>query len=68
MEPRTKKLIGAILALPLITLYVGAAAWLGSKVPQNVLLQAPYYLVAGVAWAFPLKHVVLWMNRPRDVS
>ena len=68
MEPRVKKLIGLVLATPLLLIYIGAAAWIGSLLPENVLLQAPYYLVAGVIWAFPAKHAVLWMNRPVNVQ
>lgn len=66
MQPRVKKLIGLVLAAPLLLIYIGAAAWIGSALPETVLLQAPYYLVAGVIWAFPAKYAVLWMNRPAE--
>lgn len=62
MNPRIKKLIGFAVFLPVLTLYFFAAAALGEQVPNNQLLKAGYYLIAGVAWAFPAKYLILWMN------
>lgn len=65
MPPRIKKLIGFALFLPALMLYFFAAAALGERVPDNQLLKAGYFLIAGVAWAFPAKYLILWMNAER---
>lgn len=62
MTPRIKKLIGFALFLPVLTLYFFAAAALGERVPNHQLLKAAYFLAAGVAWAFPAKYLMAWMN------
>ncbi|MEX6633914.1 DUF2842 domain-containing protein [Hyphococcus lacteus] len=64
MPPRYKKLIGFSLFLPTLLLYFFAAAALGERLPHNQLLLVPYYIVAGVAWAFPTKYLLQWMNAP----
>ncbi|WP_411817979.1 DUF2842 domain-containing protein [Hyphococcus sp. DH-69] len=64
MQPRVKKLIGFALFLPALALYFFAAAALGERIPFNQLLLVPYYIIAGVAWAFPTKYLLRWMNSP----
>jgi hypothetical protein len=63
MPARRRKLIGLGVILAFLVFYVGAAAWVGDRVPQNNLLQALYFIVAGTAWFVPLIPVVRWMNR-----
>ena len=62
MAPRLKKLIGFSLFLPVLMLYFFAAAALGERVPDHQLLKTAYFLVAGIAWAFPAKYLMAWMN------
>lgn len=62
MSPRLKKLIGFAIFLPGLVLYFFAAAALGERVPDIQILKAGYFLVAGVAWAFPAKFLMQWMN------
>ncbi|MBL4619827.1 MAG: DUF2842 domain-containing protein [Marinicaulis sp.] len=62
MRPRIKKLIGTAFLLPTLLLYFFAAAALGEYVPDINLLKAVFYLLAGIAWAFPTKHLIGWMN------
>ena len=62
MPARIKKLIGFAAFLPALTLYFFAAAALGERVPDNQLLKAGYFLLAGIAWAFPAKYLISWMN------
>jgi hypothetical protein len=60
-EPAPRKLagIGAILALILFwAAFVASLAPLVGNWP--VLVQAPYYLVMGVAWVIPLKPLIRW--------
>ncbi len=63
MSPRIKKLIGFLLFLPALMLYFFAAAALGELVPNIQLLKAAYFLVAGIAWAFPARYLMVWMER-----
>lgn len=62
MSPRYKKLVGFLLFLPALTLYFFAAAALGERVPDFQALKVVYYLIAGIAWAFPTKYLLTWMN------
>ena len=64
MSPRLKKLIGGPALLAGLALYVAAAVGLAAHaLPENWLAQLVYYAGAGVAWAFPARYLVLWMNR-----
>lgn len=62
MSPRIKKLIGFAAFLPALVVYFFAAAALGERVPDFQLLKALYYLIAGVAWAYPTKFLMQWME------
>ncbi len=62
MSPRIKKLIGFMAFLPVLILYFFAAAALGELVPDFQLLKALYFLIAGVAWAFPTRYLMQWME------
>ncbi|MEO0879706.1 MAG: DUF2842 domain-containing protein [Pseudomonadota bacterium] len=68
MKPRIKKLIGVCIIVPAIFIYLAAAAALGVMVPDFWLLKLAYYVVAGVIWAFPLKHLMKWMNAEPPAS
>ena len=65
MSPRYKKLIGLALLLPALVAYFFAAAALGEFVPDTQLLKLPYFIVAGVAWAFPTVFFIRWMERDK---
>ena len=64
LAPRTKKLIGMLAFAPAILLYIGLVLWLAGFVPDHWAALTAFYLVAGTAWAFPLKPVFGWMNKP----
>jgi hypothetical protein len=62
-EPSLRKLVGIVLILLLIVVwaaFVASFAPLVGKWP--VLVQAPYYLLLGVAWAIPLKPLIRWIQ------
>ena len=67
MTIRTRKFFGAI------ALIVLAATWAigGMAVAQmpwltrSGLLQAIFYVVAGMGWVLPAMPIVSWMSRPR---
>jgi hypothetical protein len=60
-SPRTLAGIGLILLL-----IVAWATFVASMAPfvgkWPALVQAPYYLAAGVAWAIPLKPLIRWIQ------
>lgn len=62
MNPRVKKLIALAIMLPAIMIYFFAAAALGEYVPDFWLLKVIYYIIAGLAWAFPIRILLLWAN------
>ena len=60
-QPSSRKLAGIVLILALITFWAAFVASLAPLVGKwPVLVQAPYYLVMGVAWVIPLKPLVRW--------
>jgi predicted membrane channel-forming protein YqfA (hemolysin III family) len=63
VQPSARKLAGIALILLLI---VGWAAFVASLARivggWPILLQAPFYLVMGLAWILPLKPLVRWME------
>ena len=64
LKPSTKKLIGLIVFLPALLIYAGIVVTIADHVPNHWLIQLVYYVIAGTVWAFPLKPVMMWMNRP----
>jgi hypothetical protein len=63
MEPSPRKLVGiaAIVLLILVwTAFVASMAQVVGGWP--VLVQAPFYLVMGLAWIIPLKPLVRWIQ------
>jgi hypothetical protein len=62
-ESSPRKLAGIAIILGII---VGWAAFVASLAPfvgkWPVLVQAPYYLFVGVAWAIPLKPLIRWIQ------
>jgi uncharacterized protein DUF2842 len=70
-----RKLAGIAMIVALIVLWAVLVASFSGVVGQwPVLLQALFYLFAGVVWIFPLKPLLRWMEtgrfrsgpRPRD--
>jgi predicted membrane channel-forming protein YqfA (hemolysin III family) len=60
-EPAPRKLAGIALILALIAFWAAFVASLAPLVGKwPVLVQAPYYLVMGVAWVIPLKPLIRW--------
>jgi predicted membrane channel-forming protein YqfA (hemolysin III family) len=60
-QPSFRKLAGAGLILLLIALWAIFVASLGQFVGQwPVIVQAPFYLIMGIAWIIPLKPLIRW--------
>jgi len=55
--------IGGLAIVVGLALYAVAAATLGGALPDNALLQAVYYLAAGLLWIFPAVWIMGWARR-----
>jgi hypothetical protein len=65
-QPSSRKLAGIGLILVLIVLWAGLVASLAPAVGRwPVLVQAPFYLVMGLAWIAPLRPLVRWIETGR---
>ena len=65
-EPSTRTLAGTALILLLILLWAAFVASLAPVVGRwPVLVQAPFYLIMGIAWIIPLKPLVRWVQTGR---
>jgi hypothetical protein len=66
MEPTLRKPLGVIAIIAGLVLYavlVGSFADAISTLPG--LVQGIVYLILGIAWVFPLRPVLLWMETGR---
>ena len=62
-EPSSRKLAGIALILLLIVVWAAFVASLAQIVGQwPILVQAPFYLIMGIAWIIPLKPLVRWIQ------
>ena len=62
-EPSWRKPNGIFAILALIAIWAVLVASLSQEVGRwPVLVQALFYLVAGVAWIMPLKPLLRWME------
>jgi hypothetical protein len=65
MKIRTRKLFGTVALLVLVVgwsllgMTVAQAPWLAA----SGLLQAIFYVVAGIGWVLPAMPIVSWMSR-----
>ena len=66
MRTRTRKFFGAIALLLLVVVWsltgmaVAQTPWLAN----SGLLQAVFYVVAGIGWVLPAMPIISWMSRP----
>jgi Protein of unknown function (DUF2842) len=62
-SPSGRKLVGIAVILLLIVMWAAFVASLARIVGDwPILLQAPFYLVMGLAWILPLKPLVRWIE------
>ena len=62
-QPTWRKPIGMLLIVFLIILWSGVAVTLIEALGDlNFWLLMPIYVVLGIAWVFPIKPLLLWMN------
>ena len=56
----SRPLVASLGGILFIIVYVVAAVTLPDYMPRNWVLQAAYFLVAGVVWVFPIRWLMLW--------
>ena len=62
-QPSARKLVGTLLILLIIAVWAVLVARLARFVGQwPVIVQAIFYLVMGIAWIFPLRPLVRWIE------
>jgi hypothetical protein len=66
MQVRTRKLIGTVALLVLVSVWGLLAMALAQSVLTNIngLVATIYYVVAGLGWVLPAMPLVSWMARP----
>ena len=65
-SPSTRSLVGILLILLLIVFWAVFVASLAPVVERwPILVQAPFYLIMGIAWIIPLKPLVRWIQTGR---
>jgi len=63
---RVRKLIGAIALIGLVVVWALVAMALAQVVlgSANRVVEALYYVVAGLGWVLPAMPLISWMSRP----
>ena len=65
-KPTLRIPLGILALLFVLALYALAIAWASQWIGQlPVLIQAPIYLVLGVAWLLPMRRFLIWMETGR---
>ncbi len=65
-QPTWRKPVGMLLMILYIAVYaLVVAVLIGNLGSLPRLLEALFYMVAGIAWIAPLKPFILWMNTGR---
>jgi hypothetical protein len=66
MSIRTRKLIGTVALLLLVSAWGLLAMALAQSVLTNIngLVAAIYYVVAGLGWVLPAMPLISWISRP----
>jgi hypothetical protein len=66
MPIRLRKLLGAIALIALVLIWALVAMALAQlpAIKANGVIEAIYYLVAGLGWVLPAMPLVRWMSRP----
>lgn len=62
-DPSARKLAGIALIVLLVAIWAAFVASFAQVVGQwPVLVQAPFYLIMGIAWIIPLKPLIRWIQ------
>lgn len=64
-----RKPLAMFLVCVFLVAYIGVAATIGSNIVDSPRwVQLVFYVVAGIAWALPLKPLMDWMNSDPNES
>lgn len=65
MNPRLKKLIGAILMVAFVIFYALIVMAVAPRILTGAskLVEMAFYVIAGLAWTLPLLPLIRWMER-----
>lgn len=63
MNASMKKLVGSLGLLFGLVIYIMFAVAIGARLPHYTLIELPYYIVAGMAWIFPARRLLVWMHQ-----
>jgi hypothetical protein len=68
MRMRTRKLIGGIALIALVTIWSLLAMSVAQfpAIKAHGLIETLYYVVAGLAWVLPAMPLIRWMSRPDE--
>ena len=68
MRIRTRKLIGTVALLALVSIWALLAMGLAQMLALsgNRLFEIAYYVIAGVGWVLPAMPLISWMSRPEE--
>ncbi len=62
-EPNWRMPVGILLILFLILIWSGVVVSLIDQIGMvNFWLQILIYIIAGIAWIFPVRPIMIWMN------
>ncbi len=61
-SPPLRKAIAIILLVTGLTLYAFLMVYLLSDLSLNAWLKIPLYAAAGIAWIFPSRNLLMWME------
>ena len=65
LRMRTRKLIGTVGLLALVIVWaLVAMAVAPSALQSSQIVQALYYMIAGLGWVLPAMPLISWMSRP----
>ena len=69
MPIRLRKLIGAVVLIVLVVTWALVAMALAQSpvIKANGLVEAIYYVVAGLGWVLPAMPLIKWMSRPESL-
>jgi uncharacterized membrane protein YuzA (DUF378 family) len=67
MNPRLKKLIGAILMVLFVAFYALMIAAFAPRIliGASKMVEMLFYAIAGLAWTLPLLPLIRWMERKK---
>lgn len=51
--------------LAFVAAYAVGAVFVAERLPENLVIQTIFFIVAGLGWGVPILPLITWMNRGR---